>query len=150
MNRRTVLQAIGGAGVAAMSGCLGTLHQVVGGGWSPGVEGENPPIAPGEDATLTVDATDIGGFQFILPDPAGIDFKTSLEDTTVSPAPDSGNDSIPPQWFWSSRTDVTVTTPVVVAEDVTPGEYQYGARVWPKDHAEREKRYQSTITVIDP
>lgn len=149
MNRRKVLQGAGGAGIAAMSGCLGTLNQITGDGWSPRVEGENPTIAPGEESTLTVEATDIGGFQFILPESEGINFKTSLDDTTVSPMPDSGNDSLPPQWFWPSRTDVTVTTPVVVAEDVIPGEYEYGARVWPIDHAEREKQYQSSITVTD-
>ncbi len=147
MNRRKVLQAVGGAGIAAMSGCLGTLNHVTSGGWSPQVESEGPTVAPGAESTLTVEATDIGGFQFILPKSEGIDFKTSLDDTMVSPTPDSGNDSLPPQWFWSSRTDVTVTTPVVVAEDVIPGGYEYGARVWPNNHAEREQHYQSSITV---
>lgn len=94
MHRRRVLQAIGGAGIAAMSGFVGTLNQVVGGGWSPGVEGENPTIAPGGESTIRVEATDIGGFQFKLPDPEGINFKISLDDSTVAPSPDSGNDSL--------------------------------------------------------
>ncbi|ELZ39500.1 hypothetical protein [Halorubrum tebenquichense] len=118
MNRRRFAAALLTAGTVPLAGCAGD------GEWNPTVDGDTPTIPLGEEATVTVSATDIGGFNF-RPPPDGITIGTAASERSVSPPPDSGEDSYPPRWFWSRRTDVTVGVPIAVAETADPGEYQY-------------------------
>ncbi|VTT87920.1 hypothetical protein DM2_1254 [Halorubrum sp. DM2] len=142
MNRRRFTAALLAAGTVALTGCAGDDE------WNPEIDGDTPALSPGEGATVTVSATDIGGFTF-QPPPDGITIGWTPSERSVSPPPDSGEDSAPPRWFWSRRTDVTVEVPIGVAEAAAPGEYQYGVTVLPDDDSEREVRDAFEITVSD-
>jgi len=142
MNRRRFAAALLTAGTVPLAGCASD------GEWDPTVDGDAPTIPPGEEATVTVSATDIGGFNF-RPPPDGISIGWAASERSVSPPPDSGEDSAPPRWFWSRRTDVTVEVPIGVAGTADPGEYQYEVTVLPDDDSEREVRKSFDITVTD-
>jgi len=142
MNRRRLVAGLRSVGAVPLAGCAGD------GEWNPTVDGDALTLSPGEEATVTVRATDIGGFAF-RPPPEGITIGTAASERSVSPPPDSGEDSAPPRWFWSRRTDVTVEAPIAVAETAEPGEYQYGVAVFPGDDSERSVREAFEITVTN-
>jgi hypothetical protein len=123
-----------------MAGCTGR------GQWNPTIDGNELTLSPGEESLITIQASDIGGFSF-QPTPEGISIETTLSEIDVEPRPDSGNDSQPPQWFWSSRTDVTVEAPIAIADSMEPGEYQYGVTVYPQDHSEQEVHAEFDLTI---
>ncbi|QAU12333.1 hypothetical protein EKH57_06155 [Halorubrum sp. BOL3-1] len=142
MNRRRFTAALLAAGTVPLAGCGSD------GEWNPTVDGDTPTLSPGEDTTVTVRATDVGGFAFRSP-PNGITIGWAASKRDVSPPPDSGEDSAPPRWFWSRRTDVTVEVPIAAAETVDPGTYQYGVTVVPDDDSEREVREGFDLTVTE-
>ncbi|GAB3706555.1 hypothetical protein [Halorubrum pallidum] len=141
MDRRKFVSGplVGGAIISA--GCTGLLP------WNPTIDGEELTLSPGEKSMITIEVTDIGGFSF-QPAPEGITIVTTRSEIDVTPPPDSGGDSDPPQWFWSSRTDVTVEAPIAISDSVEPGEYQYGVTVWRKNqHSDEvQARFDLTIT----
>jgi hypothetical protein len=49
--------------------------------------------------------------------------------------------------FWSSRTDVSIKTPVAIADSMEPGEYQYGVAVYRQDHTGEETQAQFDLTI---
>ena len=142
MNRRRFAAALLAAGTVPLAGCAGD------GAWDPTVDGGTPTLSPGEEATVTVRASDVGGFSF-HPPPDGITIGWTDSERDVSPSPDSGADSAPPRWFWSRRTDVTVEVPIGVAETAAPGEYQYGVTVFPDEDSEQSVDKSFEITVTD-
>jgi len=142
MNRRQLVAGLLSAGAVTAAGCAGDEE------WTPEIDGEGVTLSAGEEATVAVRATDIGGFGF-RPPPDGISIRTTASERDVSPPPDSGEDSYPPRWFWSSRTDVTVEVPIVAAETAAPGEYRYGVTVVPNDDSEREVHEEFDLTVTE-
>ncbi|MEZ3164387.1 hypothetical protein ABNG03_13830 [Halorubrum sp. RMP-47] len=143
MNRRCFVAGLLSAGAVSLAGCAGDDGE-----WDPSIGGDTPTISRGDEATVTVEATDIGGFTF-RPPPDGITLGLSDSERDVSPSPDSGEDSYPPTWFWSGRTIVTVMVPVAVAKSVETGEYQYGVTVYPDADSERSVRESFSVTVTD-
>jgi hypothetical protein len=144
MSRRRFVAGLLSAGAAALAGCAGDRD----GEWDPTIDGEEPTIPRGGETTVTVEATDAGGFSF-RPPPGGITLGLSASEREVTPSPDSGADSYPPRWFWSGRTSVTVRVPIAVGESAEPGEYQYGVTVYPDADSERSVRESFPITVSD-
>ena len=140
MKRRKFSSALLTVGTVAVAGCIGD------GEWSPTIDGGELRLSPGEESTITVEATDIGGFSF-QPEPEGVTIETDLSEINVTPPPDSGGDSDPPQWYWSSRTDVTVEAPITIAESVEPGEYQYGVTVYLNDDSDRTVQEEFDLTI---
>ena len=140
MERRSFVSGLLTVGNGLSAGCAGRRQ------WNPAIDGNEVTLSPGEQSMITVEATDIGGFAF-QPTPEGITIETTLSEIDVAPPPDSGNDSYPPQWFWSSRTDVTVEAPVAITDSMEPGEYQYGVTVYPQDHSEQEAHAQFDLTI---
>ena len=142
MNRRRFAAGLLTAGTVPLAGCGSD------GEWDPSIDADAPTLSPGEETTVTVRASDVGGFAF-RPPPDGISIGWTASERSVSPPPDSGEDSAPPRWFWSRRTDVTVEVPIAVAETADPGEYQYGVVVFPNDDSDREVSESFDITVTD-
>ena len=142
MNRRQLVAGLLSAGTATVAGCAGDEE------WTPEIDGDSVTLSPGEDATVTVRATDVGGFGF-RPPPDGIRIRTAAPELDIAPPPDSGEDSYPPRWFWSSRTDVTVVVPIAAAETVDPGTYRYGVAVVPDADSERAVHEEFDLTVTE-
>jgi hypothetical protein len=91
MERRSFVSGLLTVGTALSAGCAGL------GEWNPTIDGTELTLSPGEESTLTIQATDIGGFPF-QPEPEGATIGTDLSEIDVTPPPDSGNDSDTPQW----------------------------------------------------
>ena len=146
MNRRSLITSFVSAGVITLAGCSSRRGSSQEGKWNPTIKGNLLDLSPGEESTITVQATDVGGFSFHLP-PEGIDIGTSRSERDVSPSPDSGADSAPPQWFWSSRTDVTVEVPVFISDTIEPSEYQYGVTVYSGEDSDQTAQAEFDITI---
>lgn len=142
MERRGFVLSTLPVGTVALAGCSSSQEEE----WSPTIEGNILTLSPGEESTIIVEASDVGGFSF-QPPPEGITIGTSRSERDVSPSPDSGGDSDPPQWFWSSRTTVTVEVPVTISEAVEPSEYQYGVRVYYGEDSDRTAQAEFDLTV---
>lgn len=142
MNRRQLVAGLLAAGTATAAGCAGDEE------WTPEIDGDSATLSPGEEAIVTVHATDGGGFGF-QPPPDGISIRTDAPERDVSPPPDSGADSYPPRWFWSSRTDVAVEVPIAAADTAAPGEYQYGVTVVPGADSEQAVHEEFGLTATE-
>ncbi|EJN59257.1 hypothetical protein [Halogranum rubrum] len=101
------------------AGCTGTQSD------TPTVTPDTVTVSPGDSAFLWVRATDVaemrvGSAQEI----PGVEL--AHDDAMVVPRPDFVEESLPPHWVWDSpRHLVLVRVPVRVADDVTPGTYQF-------------------------
>lgn len=96
-------------------------------GWSPGVRGPDPELAPGTETTLSVEATDVAGVFFsAVPDPVDLDFGAA----DLDPSPASTYLMHPPAWTWGTRTAVAVDVPLAVADGAAAGEYRYEVTVF--------------------
>ncbi|GAB3032734.1 hypothetical protein GCM10025298_22080 [Natronobiforma cellulositropha] len=82
-----------------------------------------------------------------LPDEATIAFDFhSLE---WSPPPFIRTDTIPPHWYWSSRTSIEASLPVAVASDAPSGAYRYAVRTFHEsnpDSASTTNDFTITVT----
>ncbi|MFC4543452.1 hypothetical protein ACFO5R_16090 [Halosolutus amylolyticus] len=131
MPSRRALLVGGFAGLAAVSTSL--LRGFVG---SPGVDGAEPELAPGEETTITVTAHNVGSLILSLPH-SRERVRIDVNDASVSPSPTSQEDSYPPYWnWWRPRQTVEVVVPVSVAADAEPGTVRYGVTVWNRSDRE--------------
>jgi hypothetical protein len=142
VNRRAFFRNFGFICGILLTGCTGRDD------WNPTISGSEPALAPDEETEISIEATDIGGFSF-LPSPEGIQIGMSLDKCEVTPSPDSGNDSYPPQWFWSSPSDVTVEAPLKIEDTVESGEYQYGVEIYRDEDHDEKVREQFDITIAE-
>lgn len=92
MDRRGFAAALLSAGTVQLAGCAGDDE------WDPTVDGDAPALSPGDETTITVRASDVGGFGF-HPPPDGITLGWTASEREVTPSPESGADSAPPRWF---------------------------------------------------
>ncbi|NGM68081.1 hypothetical protein G6M89_03480 [Natronolimnobius sp. AArcel1] len=111
------------------------------------IQGAEPQLTPGEEATLTLTATDVSSLTFNLPDSiAGINY--SFNPDGISPTPDNIDYSYPPGWSWENPTSVDLEIPISVSHDATPGEYQYSLE---KEQTDDDEPVTETfqITILD-
>ncbi|TKX83631.1 hypothetical protein EXE43_23250 [Halorubrum sp. SS5] len=149
MERRGFAAGVIAVASGIVAGCAGERGlRPRDGGWDPTITADEVTVSPGGEATLAVRATDVGGFTF-RPPPEGIRIETSAPEADIVPSPDSGADSYPPQWFWPSRTNVSVEVPISVDDAVEPGEYQYGVAVSLGEESDRTVREEFPLTVAD-
>lgn len=154
MHRRTILAGATST-LAATVGCLGRIEYRLGAEpdrgdreWSTSLDATEPELEPGEEGTLTVEASDVAGLTFAaLPGDA---VEIAVGHAELSPPADHGEDSYPPRWYWSARTAVEITAPVTVAADASPGEYDYEVAVFADDTSDAESITRTfTITVVE-
>ncbi|MFC6954148.1 hypothetical protein [Halorubellus litoreus] len=149
MDRRAFLAGSSALAVGATAGCLGwTGAPARSTTESLAVEGDEPTLEPGDSATLVVRTTAIRRCQFTAycHETAGVELR--LNDARLDPEPTAGvMDSYPQIWTWKRRRDVTVTVPVDVAPDASPGQCEYGVAAAGGDDEEVEESF--TITVTD-
>jgi len=105
-------------------------------GWSPIITDSEPKIVPGDEAVLTVEATNVAGVTLSLPDTDVVTIDANDHDW--SPPPDTTLDSYPQIWFWSSQSTVEGKFPVTATEDADPGEYSYEVTVYADDDSDAE------------
>jgi len=150
MNRRQLL-ASGGTGMTlGLVGCIDSVYGLAGGtNWSPTVDGSEPTVTPGDEATLTVQAMEVAALQIIESDGDALTIEKNISDAEVSPIPYTQLDSDPPYWLWESRTSVEAAFPLSVAADAEPGEYHYEVRVFAEETLDTESVESFTVTVTE-
>lgn len=150
MDRPTVLLLA--VGIAVVAGCTAPI------GGQP-IEGTTVTVgdataAPGEVATVSVEATNVGWMGFDLPGDLGSSpVRVDFANATASPPPDTVWTSYPPGWTWSTtRHRVVVELPVHVSEEAEPGTYRLAVTVGENAGAEPEEEVTGTgdITVERP
>ncbi|NGM68080.1 hypothetical protein G6M89_03470 [Natronolimnobius sp. AArcel1] len=99
------------------------------------VRGTEPQLSPGEEATLTIDATDVSRISFEMARSFG-GIHYSFNPQEFSPPPDERDFSFSPTWYWSTPESVTVEIDVQVSHDAAPGEYQYSIEAQEADSAD--------------
>lgn len=115
--------------------------------WSPRIHGSDLTVAPGDEATLSIEATDVArlaGTNFPDRDVATFDFDYH----SVEPLPDDLDYSYPPDWYWQGRTAVSVKIPMRVSMTAPAGDYEYGIRAWDgpgEDSTSVTERFQIQI-----
>ena len=150
MNRRQFLTTSSAGMTIGLIGCLSEGGGEENDEWSPGIDGTEPEVSPGEEATLTVEAADVAGLNFSEPpDRDTIEFPTT--DYDISPSPAHQDDSDPPIWYWESRTSIEVNVSIRIADDATPGDYPYSVRGLDSDELASAESIteEFTITVIE-
>lgn len=90
---------------------------------APGIDGDEPTVAPGDGKTVSVDVSNITGLYLGRPPADTLDF--NITEASIVPSPDRTADSSPPKWYWDSCTGVGVTVPVQASDDAEPGEHYY-------------------------
>ncbi|WP_227133225.1 hypothetical protein [Halorubellus salinus] len=151
MERRDVLAGACTFAVGASAGCLDAS-----GGTTRtdddelDVDGDEPTVEAGASATVLVRTTGIQRFQFTAYCHETPGVALHLNDATLDPGPTAGvMDSYPQIWTWERRCDVTVSVPVDVAADETPGRCEYAVAVSALDGEETlERRFE--IEVVSP
>ena len=152
-NRRRLLLGASLALPVVLAGCLGfsdagrpPAH--CSGDWSPGIEANEPTIAPGENATVHVVATNVSGFSYFdYGSQSAIDRWIRIEST--SPAYDRSSDTSPPGYFWEECTHVEIEALVSVPPDTEPGEYAFGVHVVQNLSGPASTERNVTITVSE-
>ena len=127
--RRSLLVALL-AVFLALAGCLGFPADGrppadCSGDWSPSVEADDLALAPGENATVRIVATNVSGITYY----SNSDLVRWVDFESLSPPADRSADSYPPQYFWEECTHVEVAALVSIPADAAPGEYTYGVHV---------------------
>ena len=131
--RRRLLLGASLALSVVLAGCLGFSDAGrppadCSGDWSPGIEADEPTIAPGENATVRIVATNVSGFSYFgYGSQPTVDQWIRIEST--SPPYDRSSDTSPPGYFWEECTHVEIEALVSVPPATEPGEYTFGVHV---------------------
>jgi hypothetical protein len=133
MKRRRLLVITGGA-LCGTAGCLRrvTVNEADG---APSVDAATVELGPGEEATVTVTAENVGSMSintFVAPADSSRESKpvVGLDEENLSPSPTSVAESMPPDWNWSPpRATISYEAPIGVPSDVSPGVYDYPVTV---------------------
>jgi len=147
--RRRCLAALSGL-AAATAGCLSPDGPDCSDPWSPGIEGEEPTLAPGGSTTVEVVIERATGVSLGVPSVDGEHVLVDVAGATIIPSPDGQADSYPPIWFWDACTGVTVRVPVEVAPDAEPGEYAYSVRAMRSHDGDREEATREFAVTVTP
>lgn len=117
--------------------------------WSPEIQTTEPEFEPGDESSITIEATEIAGLTFsMLPDPDKVDMYNDIE---WLPDQDSGADTRPQHWYWDTRTNVEGELPVIVAHDAPSGQYSYEIEVFADDQSDAETITEEfSLSIVDP
>lgn len=117
--------------------------------WTPGIDGDEPTIAPGDETTVSIDVSNTTGLYLGRPSSDTLEF--DIAEASVVPSPDQAADSSPPKWYWDSCTGVSVTVPIQASDDAEPGEFYYSVSAIQSrsDDAETEQQ-QFAIRIGEP
>lgn len=152
MKRRRFLATILPIMSGVIGGCLGNSPSCTDEDrWPPAINVEELEIAPDGFDVFDIQVNGITGFGFDnrLYQCGPTDAPVRFGDVETSPAIDYQVDSCPPTWVWEDCTSVTVSTPVHVAPDATPGEYEYGFQIMEDIEEQHSQEYEYTITVTE-
>ncbi len=98
------------------------------GGEGVGVAATNHTLAPGESATVTVRAAEVGELTVRPADDYRDALRFDWRNVSVDPAPSGAVDTLPPYYTWDVvRGDVTAAVRVRAAEDAPAGSYAFDA-----------------------
>lgn len=138
MKRRSFTTGCGLAVSAALGGCLGSADpsdKQESAGWEPTVTASDPELKAGDEATLTVEATDVSGV-WISKQPDSDAIEMAFSAVELSPSPATVYTMHPPAWIWDTRTDVELEIPITVSAEADPAEYPYEITVYDTVHDE--------------
>lgn len=136
--RRVVLGLV--TGVAFLSGCRAPGGSV----GSLAIETAGATAAPGETATIDVQASSVGFMTWALTD---IPESWQVTYENFNPEPTAVQESYPPKLVWDPAADsVTGSLAVSVPEDASPGEYTLTVEAG-TDAADERVVSEATVTV---
>ena len=130
--RRRLLLGTSLALALMLAGCLGFSEDGrspadCSNDWSPSIEANELTLAPGENATAQITATNVSGVRFQFD--SDLVWWMKFNDGSVSPQHDRSTDGYPPGYYWEQCAHVEIAIPVSIPPDAEPGKYTYGVRV---------------------
>jgi hypothetical protein len=141
--------AVAVAGVAVvLTGCFG--------GGPPGddaastsatVVGDPVTLVPGQTATLTVEATNVGEL-WISTRPQSDAVRVDVRNATLSPRPSQVAETFPPFWGYDRvEPSVTLRVPVTAAADAAAGTYTVGVTALNSTDHNHDDGVEGTVSV---